>query len=294
MTSAEAESWPSIALVTPSFNAAPFLPACLSSVLDQHYPHLQYVVMDGGSTDGSVDSIKAHAGQLLYWTSRPDEGPYPAITAGFAKTDAEIMGWIGADDILLPWALRIVGGIFRDCPDVSWVTSEAPMEIAADGLPYTTWRMPGFTKRGFRSRENSRGPGSAPMAACIQQESTFWRRSLWEKAGARFASHIKLAGDFELWDRFFDHALLYSVDLPLGAFRRHGNTQKRVASGAQYDKECNAILARPVHNPPNWEAYVGRRARMAGFALQQYESSHEPYHVVRRNPETGRFFTFVM
>src|SRR5215831_3643530 len=154
-------SWPAIALVTPSFNAGGFLRACMASVLGQRYPNLQYVVVDGGSTDGSVDVIKERASELHYWISERDDGPYDAITKGFTKTDAGIMGWIGADDLHLPWTLRIVGAIFRDCPNVDWVTTETPMEFAADGLPYHAWRVPGFTKRGFRAKENMRGPGAA-------------------------------------------------------------------------------------------------------------------------------------
>jgi glycosyltransferase involved in cell wall biosynthesis len=286
MTHPDERHWPSIAIVTPSFNAEPFLSACLSSVLDQRYPRLQYVVMDGASSDGSVGIIRGRADALHYWTSEPDDGPYDAVAKGFAKTDAEILGWIGADDILLPWALSIVGSIFRDCPDVEWVTTETPMEIAADGLPYKSWSVPGFTKRGFRNRENSRG---YPLACCIQQESTFWRRSLWVRAGARFAKHCRLAGDFELWDRFFDHALLYSVNLPLGTFRRHGEGQRSIGSGEQYNKECNAVLARHGESSPNLDAFIYRRARLAGLNLPHLQKSYEPIYVVRRSPETGRF-----
>ena len=123
-----AASWPGISLVTPSFNAGRFLGSCMSSVLDQRYPNLQYAVIDGGSTDGSVDAIKKRAAELHYWISERDEGPYDAIAKGFAKTNAPIMGWIGADDLHLPWTLRIVALIFRDCPQVDWVTTEAPME----------------------------------------------------------------------------------------------------------------------------------------------------------------------
>ena len=285
----DAISWPSIAMVTPSFNARRFLSTCLLSVLDQRYPRLQYVVVDGGSSDGSVDIIKARTGELHYWTSEPDGGPYQAIAKGFEKTDAEIMGWIGADDILLPWALHIVGGIFRDCPEIEWLTTETPMSISADGSPIASWHIPGFSKRGFRRGENSLGPTALPLAAAIQQESTFWRRTLWEKAGAQFAPHIKVAGDFELWDRFFDYALLYSINLPLGAFRQHGTEQISIAMRAQYEEECSAVLARHGNNPPDMEAYLQRRATMAGINLQGLERSFEPTYVVRRRIDTGRF-----
>jgi glycosyltransferase involved in cell wall biosynthesis len=281
-------AWPAISLVTPSFNAGRFLGASMASVLDQRYPNLQYAVIDGGSTDGSVEIIKSRADELHYWISERDEGPYDAIAKGFAKTDAEIMGWIGADDLHLPWALRTVGAIFRDCPQVDWVTTETPMEVAADGSPLHTWHIPGFNKRGFRGRENMRGHDAAP-GSCIQQESTFWRRSLWERAGAKFAKLFTLAGDFELWDRFFDHALLYSVNLPLGVFRLHGATQKSIGSAEKYNRQCRAVLARHGNTELQMEMIIERRARMAGLYLEQYARFHEPCYQVRRNPETGRF-----
>jgi glycosyltransferase involved in cell wall biosynthesis len=289
-----ADSWPPIAIVTPSFNRGQFLPACMASVLDQHYPSLQYVVMDGGSTDGSAETIRTRAAQLHYWQAQPDDGAYQAIADGFARTDAGIMGWINADDMHLPWTLHIVGGLFRDCPEVEWITSETPMEIAADGLPYTCWRFPGFSGRGFRARENMPGPASPPGAGFIQQESTFWRRTLWEKAGARFDARYKLASDFELWDRFFDHARLYCINLPLGVFRRHGTDQASVGSRQQYLAECAAVLSRHGTTPLDTEAFVARRARMAGLTIPQLEKNREPIYVVRRRPDTGRFFTQVI
>jgi glycosyltransferase involved in cell wall biosynthesis len=249
--------------------------------------------MDGGSSDRSVEIIKSRADELHHWTSRPDRGPYHAIADGFATTDADIMGWIGSDDILLPWALRIVGGIFRDCPNVEWITTETPLNIGPDGLPHWTWRIPGFSKRGFRSRENSLGPNAPPFAATIQQESTFWRRTLWKKAGARFAADCKLAGDFELWDRFFEHAKLYSIDLPLGAFRHHGEIQKSVGSRAQYVEECEAVLARHGTNRVDAKAFLHRLARTAGLQLPALKASYESIHIIRRRAD-GSFMAMVV
>ncbi|WKZ12336.1 MAG: glycosyltransferase [Gammaproteobacteria bacterium] len=289
-----AQSWPSIAIVTPSFNRATFLDACLASVIDQQYPRLQYVVMDGGSTDGSPGMIKARSRQLHYWQSQADNGAYQAVADAFARTDAEILGWINADDLHLPWTLHVVGGIFRDCPEVDWITTEAPLEVAADGLPYTCWRFPGFSRRGFRAGENLPGPQSPAGAGFIQQESTFWRRTLWDKAGGRFDGVCRLAGDFELWDRYFDHAQLYCINIPLAAFRRHGLAQASVGGREQYLAECAAVLARHGRAAPDTQAFVARIARMAGLAIPELERVREPIHVVRRSSDTGRFFTKII
>ena len=104
----------------------------------------------------------------------------------------------------------------------------------------------------------------------------------------------KFAGDFELWDRFFDHATLYSIDLPLGAFRFHGAAQRSIASRAQYNEECDAVLARHGSNRPDMKAFLHRRARMAGLKLPRLEGSYEPIHVVRRRGDTGCFVAQVI
>src|SRR5215469_5586779 len=98
-----ASSLPKISIVTPSFNQAEFLEETIRSVLDQNYPNLEYVVVDGGSTDGSVDIIKKYAHRLAWWVSEPDDGQYAAINKGFKHSSGEIMAWINSDDKYLPW-----------------------------------------------------------------------------------------------------------------------------------------------------------------------------------------------
>lgn len=290
--SMEKVPWPSIAIVTPSFNQSRFLPACIASVLDQNYPGLQYAIVDGGSTDGSAEIIKSKAGSLHYWRSHPDEGPYAAIAEGFAKTDAGVLGWINSDDILLPWALRVVGGIFRDCPEVEWITTETPMYMDADGLPrlglFFGIKFPGFNKAGFQHRENLAAPGSPPGATFIQQESTFWRRSLWDKAGAKFDNRFNLAGDFELWDRFFEYAELFSINLPLGVFRRH-HVGQRSDNFDQYVAECEKVLSRHIDTSPDHLALLARRAMISSFKNPELEQRRKPVYIVRQRKD-GRYF----
>src|SRR5947208_1783910 len=100
---------PSIAIVTPSFQQAPFVERTLRSVLDQDYPRLQYAVQDGGSTDDSVEILTRFASQLTSYESAPDGGQADAIVRGFAKVSGEVMAWLNADDLLMPGALHYVG-----------------------------------------------------------------------------------------------------------------------------------------------------------------------------------------
>ena len=107
---------PTISIVTPSYNQAQFIEDTIQSVLGQGYPNLEYVVIDGGSTDGSVDIIRRYAERLKYWTSERDGGQYDAINRGFAHTTGEIMAWLNSDDKYTPWAFSIVGRRVQPLP----------------------------------------------------------------------------------------------------------------------------------------------------------------------------------
>lgn len=108
-----------ISIVTPSFNQASFLEETIDSVLSQRDPNLEYVIMDGGSSDNSVEVIKRKTSRLAYWTSEPDKGQYDAINKGFAKTTGDIMAWINSDDKYTPWAFSIVRDLFTKYPQIS-------------------------------------------------------------------------------------------------------------------------------------------------------------------------------
>lgn len=205
---------PSIAIVIPSFQQARFLDMTLQSVLQQAYPNLQVVVMDGGSTDGSVEIMQRYADSLTYWVSAADGGQADAIHRGFARTDGAIMGWLNSDDVYLPGALHIVGEIFARFPQIAWLTG-LNMSIDADGTP----RPPTPTAGKYRGLI-ARGAYHGRMLGFIRQESTFWRRALWERTGG-LNTTLHYGMDFDLWRRFARHADLVTVQARLAAFRRH-------------------------------------------------------------------------
>jgi glycosyltransferase involved in cell wall biosynthesis len=229
-----------LTVVTPSFNQADFLEATLHSVLSQVYPNLDYRVIDGGSTDGSRDILECYSDQLAYWCSEPDQGQYDAINKGFRHSSGDIMAWINSDDMYTPWAFQVVNEIFSTLPEVEWLTTLCPIVWDAAGTPTYCAQRGGYTRQGFFKGENLPLNTWYSLGA-IQQESVFWRRSLWEKAGSSLDTHYPLAADFELWARFYQHADLYTVSVPLGGFRAHGN-QRSVAQAEQYQREVNAIL----------------------------------------------------
>lgn len=216
-------NFPKITIVTPNFNQAPFLERTILSVLNQGYPNLEYIIIDGGSTDGSVDIIKKYEGRLAYWESAPDKGMYHAIQKGFNRSTGEIMAWINSDDVYFSKSLFLVSSIFNKFKEIDWITAN-PAIIDEEDRLVETWSAPRWSRYKFFQ-------GNFKW---IQQESTFWRRRLWERAGSTLNLGYQLAGDFELWLRFFQHAQLYTVKTCLSGFRMRTQNQKSLESRDAY------------------------------------------------------------
>lgn len=218
-----------ISIVTVNYNGGAYLEECIDSVLRQGYPNLEYFVIDGGSSDRSVEIIKKFSDQLTYWVSEKDEGMYDALNKGFAKSTGEIMAWINADDFLMPKSLFLINELFNRHKNVEWIQG-LPLKISSDGFVFDHFEPSGCKFDYYLERY---GKDNIPF---IQQESTVFRRSLWERAGGKLDTSYKLAGDFELWMRFFAHAPLYHTRGLIGGFRIHqGQLSDNKTS---YLKEC--------------------------------------------------------
>lgn len=259
-----------ISIVTPSFNQAAFLEETIRSVIDQGYPNLEYIIIDGGSTDGSADIIRKYADRLTYWVSEKDNGMYDAINKGFAMTTGEVMGWINSDDKHMPWTLHTVGELFRSFRQSEWITTLFPTCISSDGFPVSSRPVsPGYTRRAFMRGANLPG-GDWHSEDYIQQEGTFWRRSLWDRCGGTLDVSLKHAGDFELWARYFAHdAALDGVPIPLGAFRFSEN-QKTNLFLDEYRAEAKLALEKNggrVYGP--WKSFTLRKFRRLNQSLQK-------------------------
>ncbi|MFN2299656.1 MAG: glycosyltransferase family 2 protein [Anaerolineales bacterium] len=248
-------------IVTPSFNQNRYLEYSMRSVLEQQVEDLEYIIIDGGSTDGSVETIRRHAARLAGWASRPDRGYADALNEGFSRTSGELMGWLNSDDMLTPWALRVVESVFREHPAVEWITALYPLVMDEQGMVIAARRTEGYSPEAFyRGRNVPIRTGF--YTSVVQQESTFWRRSLWERAGGRMDSTLRMAGDFELWARFFQYADLFAVAVPLGCFRFQKESFTSRSMDA-YMEECRMVLKRYGRRlPSRFEIAVRRVARL--------------------------------
>lgn len=230
---------PRISLVTATYNAERYVEATLRSVLDQDYPNLEYIVIDGGSTDGTVDIIDRYGDRLAYWVSEPDEGQYNAINKGFEKATGDILAWLNSDDLYCAWTLRAIGELFYSLPQVEWVTSSVGLRMTGDGLVYRSAPVHPHTRERFFKGWKVQG---APISQnWITQESTFWRRSLWERAGGKLDESYSLAADFDLWARFWNLTRLRLTNIPLSIVRLHAERRSSLAYDSYREEALRSL-----------------------------------------------------
>jgi glycosyltransferase involved in cell wall biosynthesis len=212
---------PSISVVTPSFQQARFLGAALDSVLEQGYPRVESIVRDGGSTDGSVELLRAYGPRLRSWTSAPDRGPAHAINEGLALSTGEVVSWLNSDDLLAEGALAEVGRAFAEDPELDLVygnalyVDESGARASADHGGFRT----GLYYGAFQALE--RIPMYWTYVHSVPQPTVFFRRRLLERCGMLDESYHFIF-DFELFARFVAAgARIRKLERTLACYRLH-------------------------------------------------------------------------
>ncbi|MFA6110773.1 MAG: glycosyltransferase [Candidatus Latescibacterota bacterium] len=211
---------PRISLVTPSYQQGRFIERTMLSVLDQGYPHLEYIVQDGGSTDGTAAILERHGARLARWVSSPDNGQAHAINLGFAQSTGEIMAWLNSDDLLLPGALARVADHFARHPETEVVYGDRLL-IDEEDLEIGRWILP------------AHDGAVLSWADFVPQETLFWRRSVWERAGGKVDESFRFAMDWDLLLRFREvEGRFVHLRRLLGAFRIHAHQKTSAAISA--------------------------------------------------------------
>lgn len=222
-------STPKISIVTPSYNQNLFVKETIESVLSQDYPNLEYIIIDGGSADGSVKTIEDYIDRLSYFKSEKDRGHGEALNKGFRQSTGEIMAWLNSDDKYMPWTFKTVASIFAEHPEVNWL-------VGTNGW----WNDKGALVDAKNVYKNAHDYLRGDFS-WIQQESVFWRRSLWEQAGGSINEDYKFMVDGELWTRFFQLEPLYHAHCLLGGYRFHSSNRARENHQACLDEMHKAI-----------------------------------------------------
>ena len=200
-------SLPKVSIVTPSYNQGPFIEWTVRSVFLQRYPNLEYVLMDGGSTDETQRKLEPYADRFAHYVSEKDSGQADAIRRGFESCTGQIMSYLNSDDMLAPGTLHFVARFFARHPDVDAIYSHR-VTVDEQNRVLWYWLLPRHSDW-YMTRWD-----------LIPQETCFWRRSLFEKCG-NIDPGFRFAMDYDLFVRFMQKGRMVRVNRFLGAFRKH-------------------------------------------------------------------------
>lgn len=204
-----------ITVVTAVYNGSEYIEDCIQSIMNQTYKNFEHIIMDGGSTDNTVEIAKKY--ESLYNVkvySKKDKGMYDAIANGFDLATGDIYCWLNSDDMLMPWAFEVMQKVISET-DAQWCMG-FPTYWCGNNVNRCQFRISAYTRWAIK-----KGLHDGRILPFIQQESTFWTRDLWEKSRGEIIRNYKIAGDFQLWKNFANYVPLYKVNSTISGFRQH-------------------------------------------------------------------------
>ena len=203
-----------ISVITPVYNGEEYIEKCILSIKNQNYHNYEHIIVDGGSTDSTLEIAKKYEGTYpLKIISEKDNGMYDAIAKGFSMADGEIFAWLNADDTYFLWAFQVMNYVVSQ--GVNWATCIGAMQNSYDVF-YSVFKQHYYVQKWLK-----KGYYDGRLLRFIQQESTFWTKELWQKSGSGdLIKQYKIAGDFALWKNFAQYEKLFSVQTVIGGFRR--------------------------------------------------------------------------
>jgi len=249
---------PKISLVVPNYQGGATIAATLQSIIDQNYPNLEIIVVDGGSTDNSIEVIKQFESYINWWVSEADSGQSNAINKGFAQCTGDIVNWLCSDDFLEPGALHTIGKYFADEPEIDVLVGRCRVEYMTDhvgrplkGVKSLTNRLQKFLPLGSRPiiEQSDRVYIKAPTpelielmpASCpIHQPSCFYRRELLDRPQPLIES-LHHTMDIELFNYFRSRGAKFKVIEEIVSFAPKSGVNKNCLAGVKATYELEDI-----------------------------------------------------
>lgn len=237
---------PKITVITPSYNQAKFLDRTIRSVLDQDYPNLEYIIVDGGSTDGSVDIIRSYADRLSWWVSEPDQGQANAINKGLQRATGDWVAWQNSDDVYYPGAFHDLAAAAAKHPGAGLIIGDM-MLIDENDKPLRDIR---YVKPSYKAL--------LAEGMLLANQATFWRRELQDELGLLDESY-HYSFDYEWFIRLAEKTAGWHVGRIWGGFRLHGEA-KTSLNALGFQEENDTILA--GRELPSWQKKLYKLRRL--------------------------------
>lgn len=254
---------PKISIITPSYNQGKYLEETINSVLSQNYQNLEYIIIDGGSTDNSLEIIKKYESNLDYWISESDNGQSHAINKGFKIATGDILGWLNSDDLLFPDSLLNIGSYFSGNPDCNFVVGDASFVDIDKNILFNKYAFSySFMDLLFYNKGNY-----------LPQPSVFFSREALCEVGLLDES-LHYTMDLELWLRLRNKYNLYTLSEILSLLRQH-NQAKTIKYNEDAMLEAEKVIIKNIKDIKmftkiilliSWKSFIARSSCITGLS----------------------------